>query len=110
MRKLGWILLISGGTSALLALLQFPFSVGTWGATLARMQSNYQMLIEKGIAQKHIDAMPTLLTGIELIQFRQAMQWAACFLVFGLIQIGAAIAILRQSRNGSKLIQPTPQS
>ncbi len=102
MRKIGRLLFVSGGASILLALLQFPFGVGTWGATVARMHNNYELLVEKGIARKHFEAVPTLLAGIDLMLFRQAMQWGACFLVFGLIQIGAAIVILRATRSGLK--------
>lgn len=109
MKRIAWLLLMSGVVSIVLAMLQFPFGIGIWGATVMRVERNYQALVERGIAQKHFDAVPTLLSGFEIAQFRLSTQTAACFLVISLVQTGAAIVMLRSTRSNVKAEQVKPQ-
>ena len=98
MKKVAWLLFASGVAAIALAVLQYGGGRVVYVETLLQVRENYQLLVERGIAQAHPDAFAALNDGIEQIQFQYTMQTAICFLFLGLLQTVAAILILRWHR------------
>lgn len=88
--KVRVVLIIAGIMSIVWALLQMPLGVGRYAALVQHLRSNYQVLVDRGIAKDDLSVTPVLARGIERTTSTWGRDTALPLLVAGTVQLCAA--------------------